>query len=212
MVLLRKICKGVVASLLPVLLQVQLRVHQVDKPAQSLSHGPEGVLPQVLLPDKELPHEPAEGSRRQVRVLDVVLLQLGQVPDPGVNGLTLPGVFLCDLAVMGLQVPGQEPCPLLFVVLPVVQALAVEKGHIHIRGVSDDPAVRPAPALSRVQEAPPEASFLLRLIEAHKGQGQKGHIILEPQPAELTLLAAHGGADAAVDLGVAGLFLRGKFT
>ena len=66
--------------------------------------------------------------------------------------------------------------------------------------------------LKRVQEAPPEALFLLRLIKAHKGQGQKGHIILEPQPAELTLLAADGGADAAVDLGIAGLFLRGKFT
>ena len=107
-----------------------------------------------------------------------------------------------------LRKPVSHPFGGLFaVILPVIQTVVIGQCHVHIRRVADVGAVHPFPPGQRVKQTGIFASRLLRLVEAHEQQRQKGHIIAQSQPSQLSGLLPDPPTDAAINRTVALLLL-----
>ena len=96
-------------------------------------------------------------------------------------------------------------------VLPVVQAVVVGQGHVHIRRIADIGVVHPPPLGHRMEDAGVFSPGLLRFVQAHQQQGQEGHVVAQSQPGALSRLAANPPADAAIHGAVALLLLFRQF-
>ena len=94
-------------------------------------------------------------------------------------------------------------------VLPVVHAVEVRQGDVHVGGVVRDPAGGPVVGADGVHEAAGGAAALLRLIHGVEQKYEEGHVVGQRQARYRAVAPLERVAEAAVALAVAGLLLLG---
>ena len=71
-------------------------VGKINVPSQGITHRTQGVRPEILFIDEQLPQESAEAPGRQVGIVAASPLQGVQFFDAVLDGFTLPGEVIFD--------------------------------------------------------------------------------------------------------------------
>ena len=150
-------------------------IGQIYVAAQCLTDLAQILSPHILFVYKDLSQKRAEAAGGQVGVITVVLLQLPQFGKIFCHRGALPGILCPDLIHFLAENAQLQLGSAL--ILGIDQSLIVAKGHIHTGAVADVLVIHPGLGLNGVEGAGTFAGNLLRLVQAHQQQRQKGHIV-----------------------------------
>ena len=116
-----------------------------------------------------------------IRILDPVLFQIAQFQERLLHCRALPRILPPYIIIGRLQHARFRQGEQASVIRPVVQAVEITEGHIHVGCIIADLASPPEALGPRMSDTRLLPDSLFRLIERLQQQDQKRHVVIQRQ-------------------------------